>query len=553
MRTLFTWLFCFITFLACTQKDLAPSAWQEDLRFLQNTIHRDYPFLFKKITAEKFDAEVEKFYQAIPNLEDHEVIVGLARMVALFEYGHTGLSLNAWYRGDMLGVKQMPFHAMAFKDGIFIQGVHRDYRKALGAKIITIAGQPVEAVLQAVKTAFPSENDPYFRAYGLHLLGNPAVLHAQGVTKGLQNTLSLGLEKDGVTFEMVFNEIATQGFPGRYGFVQQNDEWLDARDQTKTPLWLDNLDKIYYSKYLAEEKTLYVRHSQIQDDPAEKIPEFYSKVFEFIKKNEVEKLVLDFRLNGGGNNYKNKPIVTGAIQTEQINQPGKFFVLISGRTYSACQNLVNELDNYTHAIFVGEPTGENINFYGDSRPVELPNSKLSPRLSFAWWQDKPQWENGPWLAPQLTIESTFAEYQSNQDPVLEAVLKFEELEESVKNPIAYLETLFKTGDMEKVASEARRLVKDPRFKYLDFEDRINRAGYNLLNGKQFDAAMLVFQLNTEFFPNSPNAWDSLAEVHWKSGKTEKAEELYRKVIAMDPEGAAGVNARQMLKAMKEDH
>ena len=47
------------------------------------------------------------------------------------------------------------------------------------------------------------------------------------------------------------------------------------------------------------------------------------------------------------------------------------FVIIGRRTFSACQNLVNELDNYTNAIFIGEPTAENINFYGDTRPGSL--------------------------------------------------------------------------------------------------------------------------------------------------------------------------------------
>jgi len=49
--------------------------WQEDLRYLQNTVHKDYSFLFVKTTKEIFDAEVETLYKNIPNLEGHEIIV----------------------------------------------------------------------------------------------------------------------------------------------------------------------------------------------------------------------------------------------------------------------------------------------------------------------------------------------------------------------------------------------------------------------------------------------------------------------------------------------
>ena len=153
------------------------------------------------------------------------------------------------------------------------------------------------------------------------------------------------------------------------------------------------------------------------------------------------------RLNGGGNNYKNKPVVTGIIESKKINKPGKLFVIIGRRTFSACQNLVNEFSNYTNALFVGEPTAENINFYGDTRRVELPKTKTSVFLSFAWWQDKPQWENGPWLAPQLAVDMSFDDYRMNKDPVLEACLNFSD-KDVVLDPMAHLKDLFMAGKMD---------------------------------------------------------------------------------------------------------
>jgi tetratricopeptide (TPR) repeat protein len=550
MRTLISLLLLCASFTLLAQTDLSPQAWQEDLRFLQHTVHQEYPFLFKKVDTETFDKEVEKLYEAIPEMEDHEVIVGLARIVSLFQYGHTALGLNAWYDHQGLGVRQMPYNLMKFKDGIFVQGVHKDYAKALGARVIKVAGMPVEEVLSAVRPAFPAENDQFFTAYGLHFLGNPAILHAQGVTDQLETGITLTLEKNGKTFDLPFQGQASKHFPGSYGFIQQNGDWLDAREQGETPLWLDQLEKIYYYKYLPEQKTVYIRHSQIQDDPEENIPAFYERVFDFIENNEVDKLILDVRLNGGGNNYKNKPIVTGVIKSDKINQVGHFFVIIGGRTFSACQNLVNELHNYTNAIFVGEPTGENINFYGDNRTVELPNSKLPVRLSWAWWQDKPQWEGGDWLPPQVAITPTFADYQSNHDPVLDAIWNFDG-DGIILDPMSYLEGLFMAGEMEKVTTESARLVKDPMYAYYDFEAQFNRAGYNLLGSKQFDAALFVFDMTAKLFPDSPNAWDSLAEGHWKAGHLDKAKEYYLKAIALDPDGATGDNARRMLKEMGE--
>jgi hypothetical protein len=74
--------------------NLTAADWQADLRFLQQTVHKDYSFLFKKITATAFDAEVEKLYKAMPAMKDHERTAGLARIVSLFKYGHTSIGLR---------------------------------------------------------------------------------------------------------------------------------------------------------------------------------------------------------------------------------------------------------------------------------------------------------------------------------------------------------------------------------------------------------------------------------------------------------------------------
>lgn len=545
-----TLLFTLFTLLsgAYAQSKLSPADWQADLRFLQQTVHKDYPFLFKKTTAEEFDAAVEKLYKEIPGLQEHEIFAGLARIVSSFQYGHTSVG----FRQSPVNYHKLPANLYWFSDGVFIEGAHKDYEAALGAKVLKVEGVPVEEALQAIRPVVPAENDQYFKAYGLTFLGIPEVLHAQGVAKTLKKDITLTLEKGGKVFDQTFAAVEAKGhdFPVEYGFTKPEGEWLATRDNSAAPYYLKNLDKICYYEYLPEHKTVYVRQSQVLDDKEESIADFYARVFDFIDKNDVERLVLDVRLNGGGNNYKNKPVVTGIIRTDKINKPGKLFVIIGRRTFSACQNLVNELDNYTNAVFVGEPTAENINFYGDNNRIELPNSKTPVYLSFAWWQDKPQWENGPWLAPHLAVDMSFGDYRSNRDPVLEAALNFSS-DNFILDPMAHLTELYMAGKMDELQGEATRMVKDPAYRFFNFEEELNNTGYRLLNSGQLEPALFVFQFNTQLFPLSANAWDSLAEANWKAGNTEKAIEYYNKAIKMDPEGGVGDNARAMLKKVME--
>ena len=559
MKKLFICLFtCTALFYTCTaQADhnvqtssisatkLTAADWQSDLRFLQEKVHKDFSFLFKNTTAKDFDVAVDKLYNAIPSLKEHEVLAGFARIIASFKYGHTDIG----WRESPIKFHVAPVNFYWFKDGVYAEGADKKYEEIIGAKLIKIEGMPVEQALAAIKPLVPSENDQYFKAYGMDHITIPEALHAQKISKELKQSVTYTFEKDGKTFDQTIAAVDAFRFPRQYGFVKPGSEWISVRNQEATPNYLKNLEKIYYYEYLPESKTLYVRHSQIQDDKGEAIPAFYKKVFEFIDKNDVEKLVLDVRLNGGGNNYKNKPIVTGIIESKKINKPGKFFVIIGRRTFSACQNLVNELSNYTNAIFVGEPTSENINFYGDNRRIELPKTKLPVFLSFAWWQDKPQWENAPWLAPQLAVEMSFDEYKTNKDPVLDACLNFSG-KDLVLDPMGHLKELFMAGKLDQVEAEAKRMTADPMYQYVNFEQKFNQSGYDLMNSKQMESAIFVFQLNTKLYPKSANTWDSLAEAYWKSGKTDKAIEYYNKAIELDPHGATGDNARNALSRIK---
>lgn len=534
--------------ISYAQNHLTTSQWQEDLKFLQETVHQDYPFLFKKTTAKEFDAAVEQLNSEIPKLQDHEIVVGIARIVSMFKYGHTDIS----FRQDPFTFSQLPFNLYHYSDGVYIQGTHKDYQNALGAKVIAMESTPIAKALELIYPVVPVENEQYFKAFGLNYLKFPEVLHAQKITSTLKSSIELTLEKDGKTFKQVFKALPKgERVPVTYSLVKQEGDWLEARNQNETPYYLKNLDKIYYYEYLADEKTVYVRHSQIQDDPSEAIPAFYKRVFDFIENNDVEKMVIDVRLNGGGNNYKNKPIITGIIQSEKINKVGKLFVIIGRRTFSACQNLVNEMSNYTNAIFIGEPTAENINFYGDNRTVTLPNSKIPTYLSFAWWQDKPQWENAEWLAPHTAVDMSFEQYKTNQDPVLETALSYSG-EGYVLNPMQYLTELFTTGQIEKLKTEASRMVKDPNYKFFDFEAQFNKAGYNVLGSGQTNEAIFIFQMVTDLFPESANAWDSLAEAYLKAGDKTKALEFYNKALKIDPNGETGKHASEMIKEINKN-
>ena len=342
-------IFLTIPLVAKSQETITSQAWQEDLDYLQKQVHEDFPFLFKKIEQTTWDKEVANFRAQIPKLQDHEIKVGLTRMVSLFEYGHTQIPFSTIAREAVL-----PVNLYHFKDGIYIEGVHKDHHTTLGAKLIRINGLTVDEALAKIRPVVPVENDQYFKAYGLRFLTVPAVLHAQGVLADFSTEVTLTLEKEGSTFDYTFPSIPFKAMSRDYNLTIPNEDWLSVRRDGETPLYLKHLnDKYFYYEYLQELQTLYVRQSSVFDHPDEKLKDFYARLFEFIDTHKVEKLVYDVRLNGGGNNYNNKTFIQGIMARPQLNAKGKFFYIIGRNTFSACQNLTNEVENYTEAIMIG--------------------------------------------------------------------------------------------------------------------------------------------------------------------------------------------------------
>ena len=79
------------------------------------------------------------------------------------------------------------------------------------------------------------------------------------------------------------------------------------------------------------------------------------------------------------------------------------------------------------------------------------------------------------------------------------------------------------------------------------EDEMNFYGYQFLDSNKVLEAIEIFKLNTELFPNSSNAFDSLAEAYLKDGNQSAAIVNYKKALQIDPENS---NASEALKELQ---
>ncbi len=75
------------------------------------------------------------------------------------------------------------------------------------------------------------------------------------------------------------------------------------------------------------------------------------------------------------------------------------------------------------------------------------------------------------------------------------------------------------------------------------EAEFNALGYRLLGAGDTAKALAVFAMNTELFPQSANAWDSLGEAYFTDRRLPEALRHYRRSLELNPESES---ARQMI-------
>ena len=518
--------------------------WREDLAYLARELPRRHKNLFHTISRAQFDSALAVLDRKLPGLARHQVIIELARLVALVGDGHTNVAPT---RDPKIGFHTYPVRLYFFKDGLFIRSAAKAQADLVGAKVVRIGRLTADEAYLAVRGLIGRDNEMNARFFAPILLAMPEVLHAIGAIDQ-PDAAPLLLEQAGTRTVTVLRPAGLAAMMPSDTDVSwtQEDGWVDMRgpDGARTPLWLrgDPRDPLRL-EYLPESRTAYVQYNKVGDAPDETIAAFAERLRAFVDSGEVDRLVLDLRLNRGGDGTLNQPLMLSLIRSPKLEGPGHLFVIIGRSTFSAAQFLVHELEEYTDAVFVGEPTGGKPNSYGDSRRITLPNSGITLRASIYYWQRTHPLDTRPWKGPDVAAELTSRDYGANVDPALREILAWKpepSLAERMRDAFA-------AGDSTGALKLHLAYKTDPRHAYTDTEVELNALGYELLRQGRREAAIAVLQLNTADHPGSSNAFDSLGEALMEAGRREDAVRSYERALALDP---ANENARQMLEKLR---
>jgi len=372
-----------------------------EVRSLAEQMERLHPNLFHDVTRADFERAAEELAQRADSLDRAAYVVELMRLTAMPgpREGHGGV-FTFWPHRSPLHF--FPLRLYRFPEGYVV--VRARDATLVRARLVAIEGRPLAEVEQRVRPLVPHDNEWSM------IERLPEYLVCAEVLRGLGIAADDGV----VTFTL---ETAAGGsrdvrlHAGGLAFGAFFEPLLPAGRPT---LLLQTRNQRWRLTTLERGRVVYLAYNQVVWP--ESMP---ARLLKLALRKNVRRVIVDLRLNGGGDNSRYLPLLD-ALQ--RIGKRRALRVLIGRDTFSAAGSFAADLDRYTNAVFVGEPTGGAPSQYGDATTIELPLAGLSVRVATSYQQFDPPGSQRLAVEPDVAVAVSAAEFFAGRDPVLAAAL-----------------------------------------------------------------------------------------------------------------------------------
>jgi hypothetical protein len=146
--------------------------------------------------------------------------------------------------------------------------------------------------------------------------------------------------------------------------------------------------------------------------------EFEKRITQNLRRNQIDKLVLDLRFNDGGQPDQGNLLIR-KISRIYPRGKGRCYLIVGRKTEGAALENAVEFTVETGALVFGEPSGGKPNHFSGVNRFVLPESGLVVNYStrfISLVQGDP-----PSLQPERETPLSYIQYLSGSDPAMEAI------------------------------------------------------------------------------------------------------------------------------------
>lgn len=379
--------------------------------------------------------------------------LAILRMVALSDNGHSQVYKPSLYAAS----NRIPCRLYRFADGWYVIRARAACKALLGAKLLAIDGEPVERVADRMYRYSQGPRNHYNQYVTPFFLESPDLLHAAGLASN-PDALILELQaRDGSVLNATI-----RADPPDPKVVETDSNWIDAYSDAylspqriggepagwapllarnaAMPFFLQDYANPFHMKWWPGKGMLYVQFRSNQNEPGHPIKPFVASVERAIVKEKPRFIVMDLRLDQGGD----FTTTAGLMKRITVLSPAiqRVYVLTSAWTFSAGDISVALVKTHggPKATTLGEGAGDRVQIWAEGRGMELPNSKLWVHYATGYEDySKPCWGKRGcfWTVlffpthvtsfePDVHVGYTFDDYVHSRDPLLEKVFALTE-------------------------------------------------------------------------------------------------------------------------------
>jgi len=361
----------------------------------------------------------------------------LSRIVALADNGHSmSFSGPRARRYNRIPLRLAPFGA----DFYVVRGA-ANHADLLGARLDAIDGRELPD-LRALARTLAGGTNAWRDRTAPYLFESPEQLHALGGSRAAGEATYRFVLTDGRTVERRIEAEPPGGDRNGLGGARllypglpasAGDGWRTLLATDRAPWALQDPAAFFRARMAPELDGMVVELRQTFDAPGLPIRTFLDSVATEIRRRQPRHVVLDMRMNGGGDLNTARDFMRGLPGLV----PGLIFVLTSPWTFSAAISSIGYLEQAApeRVTLVGEAVGDRLEFWAEGPVVTLPRSGAQILIS----TERHDYRNGcreyrdchgsvvrhpisvPGLAPDIPAPWTIEAYRTGRDPAMEAV------------------------------------------------------------------------------------------------------------------------------------
>jgi hypothetical protein len=381
-------------------------------------------------------ARIEALEAESGDIDATRFALDLAQIAALADNGHT-LSFAA---ARVARANRVPIRHMPFGTEFVVMRALEPHLDLLGARLQAIDGVPLARLREAAHRL--SGGVPAYRdRQAPFLFESPQQLNALGLGAAAGEAMYRFVLADGRSVE---RRLAGQppgadrprANTGRLLLPEVGagmGGWQGVLALERAPWSLQEALKRFRWQHRSDLDAVVIDLRQIFDGGDEKLADFFEVVREAVRRLQPRHLVLDLRLNGGGDLTRARDFA----ESLPTLVPGRLFVLTGPGTFSAAISTLGYLKQAAPArvSIVGEAVGDRLEFFAEGREIKLRHSgeSLLPAT------ERHDYVSGcrkfddchihvvrrpiavPTLDPDIAAPWTFEAYRAGVDPAMQAV------------------------------------------------------------------------------------------------------------------------------------